>query len=390
MAKILWYGDACSNTGFGRVTHSVLAHLSKEHEVAVIGINYNGDPHEYDYKIYPASNLHCADRFGLPRLVEIFNKEKPDVFICLNDIWVVNQVWERIHFLKEKNNFKFVAYFPTDSERYPNEMLRHIPHWDLAITFTVQQANRILSHGISPSRMGVLPHGVDLSKFNPMPREEARKALSLPLDKFIVLNANRNQPRKQIDLTIKAFAEFAQDKPDTMLYLHMGAKDMGWEIIPLFEREMKLRGLDPTNRLVLTSTDINYIAAPPDELLNKIYNAADVGLNTTNGEGWGLVAFEHAACRKPQVQPCHTSCMDLWDGAGMLIDVATWIIDKDLSVERGLINTSHAANLLSQLYADKALYAEVADACFAVTQRPEYRWESVAAGFSQAVVDLTK
>lgn len=390
MAKILWYGDACSNTGFGRVTHSVLAHLSKDHEVAVIGINYNGDPHEYDYKIYPASNLHCADRFGLPRLVEIFNKEKPDVFICLNDIWVVNQVWERIHFLKEKNNFKFVAYFPTDSERYPNEMLRHIPHWDLAITFTVQQANRILSHGISPSRMGVLPHGVDLSKFNPMPRDEARKALNLPLDKFIVLNANRNQPRKQIDLTIKAFAEFAQDKPDTMLYLHMGAKDMGWEIIPLFEREMKLRGLDPTNRLVLTSTDINYIAAPPDELLNKIYNAADVGLNTTNGEGWGLVAFEHAACRKPQVQPCHTSCMDLWDGAGMLIDVATWIIDKDLSVERGLINTSHAANLLSQLYADKALYAEVADACFAVTQRPEYRWESVAAGFSQAVVDLTK
>ena len=390
MAKILWYGDACSNTGFGRVTHSVLAHLSKEHEVAVIGINYNGDPHEYDYKIYPASNLHCADRFGLPRLVEIFNKEKPDVFICLNDIWVVNQVWERIHFLKEKNNFKFVAYFPTDSERYPNEMLRHIPHWDLAITFTIQQANRILSHGISPSRMGVLPHGVDLSKFNPMPREEARKALNLPLDKFIVLNANRNQPRKQIDLTIKAFAEFAQDKPDTMLYLHMGAKDMGWEIIPLFEREMKLRDLDPTNRLVLTSKDINYIAAPPDELLNTIYNAADVGLNTTNGEGWGLVAFEHAACRKPQVQPCHTSCMDLWDGAGMLIDVATWVIDKDLSVERGLINTSHAANLLSQLYADKALYAEVADACFAVTQRPEYRWESVAAGFSQAVVDLTK
>lgn len=390
MAKILWYGDACSNTGFGRVTHSVLTHLSKEHEVAVIGINYNGDPHEYDFKIYPASNLHCADRFGLPRLVEIFNKEKPDVFICLNDIWVVNQVWERIHFLKEKNKFKFVAYFPTDSERYPNEMLRHIPHWDLAITFTVQQANRILSHGISPSRMGVLPHGVDLSKFNPMPREEARKALNLPLDKFIVLNANRNQPRKQIDLTIKAFAEFAQDKPDTMLYLHMGAKDMGWEIIPLFEREMKLRDLDPTNRLVLTSTDINYIAAPPDELLNKIYNAADVGLNTTNGEGWGLVAFEHAACRKPQVQPCHTSCMDLWDGAGMLIDVATWVIDKDLSVERGLINTSHAANLLSQLYADKALYAEVADACFAVTQRPEYRWESVAAGFSQAVVDLTK
>ena len=51
MAKILWYGDACSNTGFARVTHSVLDHLSKEHEVVVLGINYTGDPHEYPYKI---------------------------------------------------------------------------------------------------------------------------------------------------------------------------------------------------------------------------------------------------------------------------------------------------------------------------------------------------
>ena len=54
MAKVLWYGDACSNTGFGRVTTSVLEHLQKEHEVEVIGINYNGDPHDLPYKIYPA------------------------------------------------------------------------------------------------------------------------------------------------------------------------------------------------------------------------------------------------------------------------------------------------------------------------------------------------
>lgn len=390
MSKVLWYGDACSNTGFGRVTHSVLEHLSKEHEVAVVGINYNGDPHPYPYKIYPASNLHCGDRFGLPRLIEIFEKEKPDVFICLNDIWIVNQVWERIHFLKQKHNFKFLAYFPTDSNRYPVDMLRNIPHWDLAITFTIAQANRILEHGIAPSRLGVLPHGVDLSKFKPIPREEARKALGLPEDRFIVLNANRNQPRKQIDLTIKAFAQFAKDKPDTMLYLHMGAKDMGWDVIPLFEREMKLVGLDPTNRLILTSTDINYIAAPPDELLNKIYNACDIGLNTTNGEGWGLVSFEHACCRKPQVVPCHTSCLDIWDEAGMLIDVATWIIDKDLGVERGLIDINHAAALMTDLYSNKDLYKEVADSCYAITQRPEYRWESVAAGFAQAVTDLLK
>jgi D-inositol-3-phosphate glycosyltransferase len=74
VAKVLWYGDACSNTGFGRVTTSVLEHLQKEHEVEVIGINYNGDPHDLPYKIYPASNLACPDRFGIPRLPELIDK----------------------------------------------------------------------------------------------------------------------------------------------------------------------------------------------------------------------------------------------------------------------------------------------------------------------------
>jgi hypothetical protein len=43
---------------------------------------------------------------------------------------------------------------------------------------------------------------------------------------------------------------------------------------------------------------------------------------------------------------------------------------------------------LDELYYEKSIYDEVADACFAVTQRPEYRWEHVAAGFSKAIEDL--
>ena len=388
MAKILWYGDACSNTGFGRVTHSILDHLCKEHEVHVLGINYNGDPHPHPYKIYPAANVNCGDRFGLPRVPEIIEKVSPDVIICLNDIWVVNQFWERAQFLKERHNFKFIAYFPIDSERYYPDMLANIPYWDMAITFTVPCAHRILSHGIQPSKLGVLPHGVDNTRFYPMDKYEARRQLRIPEDKFIVLNANRNQPRKRIDLTIKAFAQFAVDNPNAMLYLHMGTKDMGWDVMALFQQEMRVRNLDDNKRLILTSQNINYTNAPPDELLNVIYNACDVGLNTADGEGWGLVSFEHASCRKPQIVPNHTACRDIWEGAGALADISTWIIDKDLGVERGLVSTDNIVQLLDELQSDAAIYEDVADACYKVTQRPEYRWESIAAGFSQAVKDL--
>lgn len=388
MSKILWYGDACSNTGFARVTHSILDILKDDNEIVVLGINYTGDPHDLPYKVYPACPTGSGDRFGLSRVPEIIDKEKPDVVICLNDIWIVNQFWERCQFLKDQIGFKFIAYFPVDSESYFPDMLRHIKHWDLGVTFTVPSAHRIMRGGAEAPRLAVLPHGVDIGRFYPMDRDEARKKLGLPQDKFIVLNANRNQPRKRIDLTIKAFAEFAIDKPDTMLYLHMGSKDMGWDIVSLFKSEMKKLNLDDTNRLILTSNNINYLAAPSDELLNTIYNACDIGINTADGEGWGLVSFEHASCKKPQVVPAHTACKDIWENAAELIPISTWVVDKDLGVERGLINVSAAAARMTDLYYDKFTYDEIAEECFKVTQRPEYRWESVAAGFNAAIKDM--
>ena len=390
MAKILWYGDILSNTGFARVTHSILEHLAKTHEIVAYGINYSGDPHNLPFKVYPASAHNTSDRFGIGRLPQVVEKEKPDYFICLNDIWMVNQVWERIHLIKQSVNFKFIGYFPIDSAYYMKSMLSYINDWDFAITFTVEQANRILAQGVQPRLLGVVPHGLDKGKFYPIDKEIARKALRLPQDKFIVLNANRNQPRKQIDLTIKAFAEFAVDKPDTMLYLHMSEKDLGWDVRAIFDTEMSRKGLSSDGRLIMTAQNIDYTNAPPDDLLNLIYNAADIGINTANGEGWGLVSFEHASCKKPQVLPNHTSFSDIWKDSALLADVAAWIYDKDLSVERGIVDVKDAASKLTTLYSDKEVYDKVAVACYNITQNPAYSWDRIAEAFNQAMEALSK
>ena len=390
MAKILWYGDILSNTGFARVTHSILEHLANTHEIVAFGINYNGDPHELPFKVYPAGAVNPSDRFGIGRLPQIVEKEKPDFIICLNDIWIVNQVWERVHLLKDSIKFKFIAYFPVDSAYYASSMLSYISDWDFAITFSVEQAHRLMAQGVQPKLLGVVPHGLDQGKFFPIPQDEARRALRLPEDKFIVLNANRNQPRKQIDLTIKAFAEFAAYKPDTLLYLHMSEKDLGWDVRALFDTEMRRRNVSSDGRLIMTSANIDYLNAPSDELLNKIYNACDVGINTANGEGWGLVPFEHASCKKPLVLPNHTSFGDIWKGSALLADVAAWIYDKDLSVERGIVDVNDVAVKLTKLYEDKAFYNDIAESCYKVTQNPAYRWDRIADAFNKAVEELSK
>jgi glycosyltransferase involved in cell wall biosynthesis len=390
MAKILWYGDILSNTGFARVSHSILEHLARTNEVVAFGINYTGDPHDLPFRVYPAGTVNPSDRFGIGRLPQVIEKEKPDFVICLNDIWIVNQVWERIHLLKDSIKFKFIAYFPVDSEYYVSSMLSYISDWDFAITFSIEQAQRLMAQGARPKLLGVVPHGLDEGKFFPIDQNEARRMLRLPEDKFIVLNANRNQPRKQIDLTIKAFAEFAVDKPNTLLYLHMSEKDLGWDVRALFDTEMKRRNLQSDNRLVMTTSNIDYINAPPDELLNKIYNACDVGINTANGEGWGLVSFEHASCRKPLVLPNHTSFSDIWKNSALLANVAAWIYDKDLSVERGIVDVSDAALKLTELYEDKTYRERVAEKCYQVTQNPAYRWDRISEAFNKAMEELSK
>jgi hypothetical protein len=55
-------------------------------------------------------------------------------------------------------------------------------------------------------------------------------------------------------------------------------------LMPLFAREMGKNGVDPNHRIIMTSNT----PQPPNvsvEMLNTIYNVADIGINTTKG-GW--------------------------------------------------------------------------------------------------------
>ena len=47
------------------------------------------------------------------------------------------------------------------------------------------------------------------------------------------------------------------------------------------------------------------------DTVNLIYNASDVFLTTTLGEGWGLTYSEAAACKIPIVAPYTTSFMEM-------------------------------------------------------------------------------
>ena len=85
--------------------------------------------------------------------------------------------------------------------------------------FYIEQAQRLMAHGIKPKKLGVIPHGLDQGKFYVIDRDEARNDLGLPLRQIYCFQRQSKPTRKLIDQTIKAFAEFAKDKEDVLFFI---------------------------------------------------------------------------------------------------------------------------------------------------------------------------
>ena len=388
--KILWVADFAAMTGFGRVSGAVLPRLKDDFEFVVLACNWHGDPVEEqkEFKMYPASNRFQQAPFGEERIREIVEKEQPDIVFSLNDPWIVSDQYRRIEDLHQQKKFKFVGYLTMDSYNWLGGIDPHINNWDALIAFTEFGAYEFVKAGIQIP-IAVIPHGLDTNVFYPMEKAEARKRLGLSEDIFICLNGNRNQFRKRMDITISAFAKFAVGKPDAQLYMHCGLKDMGWDLMPLFGREMSKQGLDPNGRIIMTANT----AGPPNvsvEMLNWIYNAADIGINTTKGGGWELVNFEHAACRVAQVVPNHTSCKEIFEGYGRLIDCNHVDVDVNMSREMPCPSDDHLAEILTELYENRDELDRVAEACYQRATDEQFSWDTVASQFGGIFEDVLK
>jgi glycosyltransferase involved in cell wall biosynthesis len=102
-----------------------------------------------------------------------------------------------------------------------------------------------------------------------------------------------------------AFVELLVKYPTKPLYLlcicDRGEKG-GYPLFELFARELTLRGVPIeqfSTRLIITAQNMAF----KDDEINMFYNAADVGISTSDGEGWGLCQFEQMGVGVPQVVP---------------------------------------------------------------------------------------
>ncbi len=385
---LLAVGFHVESTGLTRVMQSILEPLAAKYDIHQIGIGYRGEPRVDGVNLHP-SNLQGGDVFGAYQCKDFLQRLRPDLVFILLDFWMLSSY---LAFLDDAlGRAKVVTYSPLDGTLLDSKPLDAFAGVDRLVVYTefarrqVEQAARSGQRrpAVSLPQIEVIPHGVDTATFRPLDqdrRDIKRRILAEePAEpsgesSFVVLNANRPRERKRMDLTVEGFARFAAGKPaGVKLYLHHARTEPEErkEILSLADQHGIL------DRLLMNPVG-EEPAHASDAELNQLYNACDVGLNTSMGEGWGLVSFEHAATGAAQVVPRHSACEELWTGAAELVEPVEDVEIHGLPMGMRAVSAQGVADALSRLYHDPGHRRHLAEAGYLRATRPDFQWTEIA------------
>ncbi len=136
--------------------------------------------------------------------------------------------------------------------------------------------------GADPSKLMVFRNGVDLQRFHPLPRDEARAVLGWP-DMPTLLSVGYLVERKGHHIAIEALAGL----PGYRLVIAGTGGEQG--------------NLEALSRSLGVADRVSFAGAVPNVELFRYYSAADIMLLASSREGWANVLLESMACGTPVV-----------------------------------------------------------------------------------------
>jgi glycosyltransferase involved in cell wall biosynthesis len=210
------------------------------------------------------------------------------------------------------------------------------------------------TYGLAPSKVSVIPGGVDLEHFRPSTdKARIRTRLNLPQDKFILFAVRNLVPRMGLENLISAFEIVQDGRPDLLLVI-------GGEgpLEPALKEQTKRCGVEDCVRFA------GYI---PDQDLPAYYQMADLFiLPTTELEGFGLVTVEALASGLPVLGTPVGGTREILAklGADYLFEDST-----PQSIATGILKA------LNDWATNKAAYESIAQTCREAAEQ-HYSWDN--------------
>src|SRR5207302_9835111 len=136
-------------------------------------------------------------------------------------------------------------------------------------------------------------YGVDTERFKPRDRDGARVSLKIEQAEKVVLFVGNLEPRKQVDVLLRAFARVRNELPDSVLLVVGSGENAG-----ALDQTANLEHL--TIELNL-SDNVRFLGRINDQRLLDCYAAADMFALPSSSEAQGIVALEAMASGLPVV-----------------------------------------------------------------------------------------
>lgn len=243
------------------------------------------------FRCYPAG----ADPYGNDVIGEYTRHFNANIVISLIDVWVLHQTAQRIA------PALWLPWTPIDHDPIPERVLESLQGAHLTLSYS-KWGKKMLDKAGVPNEY--IPHGIETQIYRVLGESDQvqrfkREVLRVPEGGHltVMVSANKGYPdRKAFQVQVRAWAEFAKDKPDARLYLHTEPTvKFGGLDLPALTRNLGV------SERVIFPRPFDYSLGLPAEYMSLVYNAADAFLGASMSEGFGIPLIEAQACGTPVI-----------------------------------------------------------------------------------------
>jgi D-inositol-3-phosphate glycosyltransferase len=153
---------------------------------------------------------------------------------------------------------------------------------------------------VKTDHVKVIPPGVNLGRFYPIPKDEAKEFIETPLDKRMLLFVGRIEPLKGIDTLLRAFARLRDQGVSERQNLCLSVIG-GDASVSLSQMSHEMSRLNKLRRELGVKDLVTFLGKQDQASLPYYYSAADIVVVPSHYESFGMVALESMACGTPVV-----------------------------------------------------------------------------------------
>ncbi len=217
----------------------------------------------------------------------------------------------------------------------------------------------------------IIPPGVDLSHFYPIPPDEAKEYVGIPMGKRMLLFVGRLEPLKGLETLLRAIAHLRDNggnQGDICLAVIGGdLDDLEAPQSQELEKLLQLRNEFDLDRMV------TFLGKKDQDSLPYYYSAAEMVIMPSHYESFGMVALESMACGTPVI-------------ASMVGGLAHLVEDGVTGFHVPVEDHRALGENISALLKDKALRYRMGHDAFAFAKK--FSWENIADRMIQLYQEL--